>query len=248
MPCLALSRRVSAVVASVIVSLTVSPVHAAAAPAVPTQLNAADTLLLNGVRLAGLWEIPAGVMAAQKGGSSSVRKVGEMIADQHVRLDELVVDAANKLGAAIPSTPTEEQQGWLKEMQDAKGQQFDQLFVTRLRAAHGKIFPVISAVRSGTRNPVVRKLAEDSNLFVMNHMTMLESTGLVKYQELPPAALPPAEDLSALGIAQANVGAAPASPALLWTVVVAAIGLGAVATIRLTRRSRQPEPPRAWKR
>lgn len=239
MPYPALSRRVCAVVAGAIVSLTVSPVHAAAAPAVPTQLNAADTLLLNGVRLAGLWEIPAGIMAAEKGGSASVRKVGEMIADQHVRLDELVVDAANKLGTAIPSTPTEEQQGWLKEMQDAKGQQFDQAFVTRLRAAHGKIFPVISAVRSGTRNPVIRKLAEDSNLFVMNHMTMLESTGLVKYQELPPAALPPAEDLSALGIAQANAGVAPSvSPALLWTMIVAAIGIGAIATIRLTRGSR----------
>src|SRR5690349_18396535 len=81
------------------------PAPASAAPS-PTQLNAADMTLLNGVRQAGLWEIPAGQMAAQKGKSEKVRQVGQMIADQHVQLDQLVVDAANKLGTTIPSTPT----------------------------------------------------------------------------------------------------------------------------------------------
>lgn len=39
------------------------------------------------------------------------------------------------------------------------GTEFDRVFVDRLRAAYGKIFPVIGGVRSGTRNDVVRKLA-----------------------------------------------------------------------------------------
>jgi predicted outer membrane protein len=105
--------------------------------------------LLNGVRQAGLWEMPAGQMAAQKGSSARVRQVGEMIADQHVQLDQLVVDAANKLGASIPATPTTQQQGWLNQLQNAKGMQFDQLFVSLLRNAHGKISR--SSVRCGPR-------------------------------------------------------------------------------------------------
>jgi predicted outer membrane protein len=249
MPFPALARRVCAVVAGVVAGLGASPLPVTAAPAAPTQLNATDTLLLNGVRQAGLWELPAGQMAVQKGDSTRVRQIGQMIADQHIELDELTVDAANTLGATIPSTATAEQQGWLKEMQDTKGRQFDQTFVTRLRAAHGKIFPVISAVRSGTRNPVVRKLADQANIFVMNHMKMLESTGLVQYEKLPPAALPPAEDLSALGIAQANAGLAPPiSPAALWTTIVAMLGIGAFASLRLIRGRRptdtQTRPPR----
>ncbi|MEK8109356.1 hypothetical protein NKG94_41280 [Micromonospora sp. M12] len=47
---------------------------AVAAPAGGQQLNAADMTLLNGVRLAGLWEMPAGQMAAEKGQSAKVRR------------------------------------------------------------------------------------------------------------------------------------------------------------------------------
>ncbi|MEU4236001.1 DUF4142 domain-containing protein [Actinoplanes sp. NPDC026619] len=232
----AVCRRGGIAAAVVIAGLALLPAPARAEGGVPTQLNAADMTLLNGVRTAGLWEMPAGQMAAQKGSTAKVRQVGQMIADQHVQLDELVVAAANKLGATIPSTPTAQQQGWLNEMQNAKGGQFDQTFVTRLRAAHGKIFPIIGAVRSGTRNPVVRELADQANTFVMNHMKMLESTGLVQYERLPPAAMPPAEDLSAMGIATANASLTPpVSPLVLWMLLIAALGVAAVTVIRLRR-------------
>jgi len=216
---------------AVVAVMTSAPAHAA--PAVPAQLNAADTMLLNGVRLAGLWEMPAGQMAAERGGRDRVRQIGAMIAEQHVQLDQLVVDAANKLGAAIPATPTAEQQGWLAEMQKASGARFDQIFVDRLRAAHGKIFPVIGAVRAGTRNPVIRKLADQANAFVMNHMKLLESTGLVRFDRLAPAALPAAQDTSGYALAKANAGGAPVDSALLWVVLIVTLGLAAAATARM---------------
>ena len=210
--------------------LAAAPSPASGAPAVPTQLNAADMTLFNGVRQAGLWEIPAGQMAAERGGTAVVRKVGTMIAEQHVELDQLVVEAANKLGAALPSSPTAAQQGWVDEMQGASGTRFDEIFVARLRAAHGKIFPVIGAVRAGTRNPVVRKLADEANIFVMHHMQMLESTGLVRYAELAPAALPAAQDTSQLALAQANVGIRPlVDQRLLWAVLIVMTGVAAAA-------------------
>jgi predicted outer membrane protein len=234
-----LARRTMVTVAVAVVTLMVSPAPVKAGPTVPTQLNAADMTLLNGVRQAGLWEIPAGQMAAQKGSSAVVRQVGTMIADQHVQLDQLVVDAANKLGASIPATPTAQQQGWLNEMQNASGARFDQSFVTRLRAAHGKIFPVIGAVRAATRNPVVRKLADQATIFVMNHMKMLESTGLVQYGKLPPAALPPAQDVSAVAVAEANAGIRPpTNPALLWTLLIGTLVLAAFAAARIVGNRR----------
>ncbi|KUL22842.1 hypothetical protein ADL15_47385 [Actinoplanes awajinensis subsp. mycoplanecinus] len=229
-------RRAGSAVTALLAGVLMMPAPAQAAPISPTQLNAADMLLFNGVRQAGLWEIPAGQMAADRGSGDKVRNVGTMIAEQHVQLDQLVVDAANQLGASIPSTPTAEQQGWLTEMQNASGARFDQIFVTRLRAAHGKIFPVIGAVRASTRNPVVRKLADQANVFVMNHMQMLESTGMVQYEKLPPAALPPAQDTSGLAIAEANTGIAPpVSMLTLWIVVLLAVGVGGITGLRVLR-------------
>jgi predicted outer membrane protein len=229
--------RIAAVaLAAFIVGILAVPGVAMAQPGAPTQLNATDMALLNGVRLAGLWEIPAGQMAAEKGSREVVRKIGAEISSQHVKLDQLVVEAANKLGAVLPSEPNADQKGWLAEMQNSSGGRFDRVFVDRLRAAHGKIFPVIGAVRAGTRNAVIRKLAEDANDFVMHHMSMLESTGLVRYEELPPAALPVAQDNSLLARARANAGLGPAgSPTLIWVVLLVAASAAVFATVRILR-------------
>ncbi|GAB3175470.1 hypothetical protein GCM10027259_16970 [Micromonospora palomenae] len=222
---------------ALVAGLGVLPGVAVAAPG--NQINAADMTLLNGVRLAGLWEMPAGQMAAEKGQSPRVREIGAEIARQHGVLDQLVVDAANKLGTTLPTDPTAEQKGWLTEMQEANGAQFDQIFVTRLRVAHGKIFPVIGAVRASTRDATVRKLADQTNKFVTDHMTMLESTGLVRWQQLPPAALPPAQSDSLIAAAKAGAPAPAAgvSTTIVWAVFLAALGVGGVSTWRILRRS-----------
>jgi predicted outer membrane protein len=228
------ARRAGVALATVLAAVAVLQAPVRAAPG-PTQFNATDTILLNGVRQAGLWEMPAGEMAAKKGSTEKIRKVGRMIADQHAQLDELVVKAANEIGAVIPSAPTAEQQGFLTQMDNANGWQFDQAFVTLLRKAHGKIFPVVGAVRASTRNPAVRDLADQTTIFVMNHMKMLESTGLVRYQELPPAALA-AQDTSTLAIAQANAPlASPISQLQMWILLIGMLVIGGMASIRLFR-------------
>ncbi|WP_319463377.1 DUF4142 domain-containing protein [Micromonospora sp. RTP1Z1] len=231
------THRLALLLITLVAGLGVLPGPAMAAPG--SQLNAADMTLLNGVRLAGLWEMPAGQMAAEKGRSPRVREIGAEISRQHGVLDQLVVDAANKLGASLPTEPTAEQKGWLAEMQNATGARFDQIFVTRLRVAHGKIFPIIGAVRASTRDATVRKLADEANKFVADHMAMLESTGLVRWQQLPPAALPPAQSDSLVAAAAANVGGGgpEVSTTVVWLVFLAALGTGGIATYRILRRS-----------
>lgn len=239
------SRRAAAVLAGLVIGAlgTLAMPMAAAQAAPDTPLTAADKNLLNGVRLAGLWEMPAGNMAAEKGGRVRVRQVGAEIAKQHAQLDRLVVDAANKLNYRLPDEPNADQQKWLAEMEEAKaGAEFDEVFVDRLRAAHGKIFPVIGGVRSGTRNDIVRKLAQDANGFVLTHLTLLESTGLVKYSELPlPPDPPQANQPAGSGIlsgAEARAQIGGVDPAVIWVVLLAALVAGGATTFRLFRSGR----------
>jgi len=233
-----LLRRTVALAVAALAALIVSPARAGADPA-STQLNVADLTLLNGVRQAGLWEIPAGQMAAQKGTTARIRQIGQMIATQHVQLDQLTVDAANKLGVTLPATPTTQQQGFVNQLQAAKGIQFDQMFVTFLRGTHGFIFPVISAVRASTHNEVVRKLAAQASIFVMHHMQMLESTGLVQYAKLPPAAMSADQELFTAGTAHVSPGAGPSiSSTLLWLLGAGVVGIAGIVAVRNMRRRR----------
>lgn len=194
------------------------------------------------VRLAGLWEIPAGNMAQEKSNDPRVVAIGKAIAAQHVVLDKLDRDAARKLGLMLPNQPNSDQQYWLSEMRKANATTFDQIFVDRLRAAHGKIFPAIGIIRASTRNDSVRKLAQEANQFVLTHITLLESTGLVDYGAQPAAPAPGANakgpvPVNGQMIAAANAnGAVPGiNTALILTVLAAALVAGVITTMRIFR-------------
>jgi putative membrane protein len=156
------------------------------------EVTDADVDLVVKVRLAGLWEIPAGEMAQKKSKNPKIQKIGKEIAAQHEVLDKLDRAAAKKLDIKLPNQPNKDQQGWLAEMRDAEGEDFDQIYIDRLRAAHGKIFPAIATIRASTRNDTVRKLAQQANQFVATHMTLLESSSIVDFQALPTAPNPSA--------------------------------------------------------
>ncbi|GGM50591.1 hypothetical protein GCM10012275_21790 [Longimycelium tulufanense] len=138
-----------------------------------------DKDFLVAVRRAGLWEIPAGRLAQTNGSSEAVKRAGTHLIDGHSMLDQLVREDAKILGVQIPNEATEEQQGWVKQLENARGSEFDRLFANLLRASHGKIFATIGEVRAATQNDLIRRHAREANQTVLDHMEVLEDTGLV---------------------------------------------------------------------
>jgi predicted outer membrane protein len=195
-------------------------------------LSAADRDFVTKVRLAGLWEIPAGEMAQEKSDNPRIQSIGKSISAQHVALDELTRTAAKKLKIDLPDKPNADQQKWLGEMRDAEGEDFDQIYIDRLRAAHGKIFPAIASIRAGTRNDTVRRLAQQANQFVMTHMTLLESSTIVDFQALP--TVPPPNAPSATPVAAAARPVQPPAPVSNTPIILATLGGGIAAGALLT--------------
>ncbi len=148
-------------------------------------LSPADRDFLVKVRWAGLWEIPAGRWAQERSQNEKVKIAGQHLEADHAKLDEAVRAEAAALGVLMPNEPNPDQQRWLGEMSNATGAEFDQIFADRLRAAHGKVFATVAAIRAGTRNDRIRAFATVANEVVMKHMRVLEETGLVDYSALP---------------------------------------------------------------
>lgn len=166
---------------------------AASAQPTPTggaQVTESDQQLLVKVRQAGLWEIPTGQQAQQRATSQVVKDVSAHLVADHLKLDDQVRAVAAQLGVALPSQATDEQQGWMTELSGKSGPDYDQAFVNRLRAAHGKVFTFIAQVRADTRNDVIRPFAQHVGGVVKKHLTLLESTGLVDFDALPEPELP----------------------------------------------------------
>jgi predicted outer membrane protein len=148
-------------------------------------LSPADRDLIVKVRLACLWEMSTGQQAQQQASSPAVKEAARKIAAEHTDLDQKTRDIADKLGVLLPSTPSAQQIGWMKEITSKTGSDYDRAAVQRLREAHGIVLPLIATVRVGTRNDLVRAFAIDTDQYVTRHLGYLESTGLVDYSALP---------------------------------------------------------------
>lgn len=201
-------------------------------------VSASDRDFVTKVRLAGLWEIPAGNMAQERSENPRIVEIGKAISEQHVKLDALTREAADKLQIPLPDEPNLDQQTWLNEMRDAPtSADFDQIYVDRLRAAHGNIFPAIANIRAGTRNDVVRRLAQQANQFVMTHLTLLESSQLVDYGALPaapqPKAAAPNVDANMITQVSKTSGVPGINTSLILLVLAAAVVAGVVSTMRI---------------
>lgn len=129
-------------------------------------------------------ELPAGQQAEERGTTQAVRTAGEHLVEGHTFLDERVRDVASQLGLQLPNQPNEQQQAWLGTLSAARGEEYDVQFANILRKAHGKVFGLVAQVRASTRNSLVRGLADDANTTVLDHITVLEATGLVDFDAL----------------------------------------------------------------
>lgn len=146
------------------------------------------------VRLAGLWEGPAGRLGLQKSANPLVKEAGRHLIDGHAELDAKVLELGRTLNVPLPNEANADQQGWIAEMTNAPAGsvEFDRIFANRLRAAHGGVYKFLAVVRTGTRNTLIRDFAKRCMEVVLDHIQVLEATGLVDFNDteaIPLAAL-----------------------------------------------------------
>ncbi|WP_329790501.1 DUF4142 domain-containing protein [Lentzea sp. DG1S-22] len=164
-------------------------------------LGPADRDFMNRVKQAGLWEKPAGDKGrAKRPDQPKILEACKHLIEGHTLLDNVVNRAGVLLGHTLPTEASDEQKGWLAEMDAASGDEFDAVFANRLRAAHGKVYAYAAQIRAGTKNELIRILSTQAMITVFDHIKVLEDTGRVDFAGLEspqPLAPPPPVDSSA---------------------------------------------------
>jgi predicted outer membrane protein len=148
--------------------------------------------LLKKVRLAGLWEGPSGRMSLEKSSNPLVKAAGQHLIDGHAELDRRTLELGAKFDVDLPQEPNSDQKGWLAELTAAPAGsvEFDRIFANRLRAAHGVVYKFLAQMRTSTRNTEIRAYADLCMDTVLDHMTVLENTGLVDFSDVKAFPLP----------------------------------------------------------
>ncbi|MEU1306410.1 DUF4142 domain-containing protein [Streptomyces shenzhenensis] len=147
-------------------------------------LTEADRDFVIKVRSAGLWEYPLGEMALEKGSTPQMKEAGKHLIVGHAGLDELCRKIAPELGITLPNQATQQQQQFVDTSAAQSGRQFDTTAANIMRITHGQIFPTIAKIRADTQNTLVRELADLANDTVLDHITVLEKTGVINFDQV----------------------------------------------------------------
>lgn len=147
-------------------------------------LTEADRDFVIKVRSAGLWEYPLGEMAMERGTTPEMKEAGEHLVVGHAGLDQMCRRIAPELNITLNNQASPQQQQFVATVDAAQGKEFDSTAVTIMRVTHGQIFPAIAKIRATTRNTLVRQLADLANDTVLDHITVLEKTGLVNHEQV----------------------------------------------------------------
>jgi len=158
-------------------------------------LTEADRDFVVKVRAAGLWEYPLGELAMERGTTDAMKEAGKHLVVGHGGLDVMCRQIAPELGITLPNQASPQQQQFVAQVDGSSGKQFDSTAVSIMRVTHGQIFPTIAKIRASTQNTLVRQLADLANDTVLDHITVLEKTDLVNFeqnnfQQTAPAKLP----------------------------------------------------------
>jgi hypothetical protein len=113
-----------------------------------------------------------------------MKEAGEHLVVGHGRLDAACRTIAPELGITLPNQASPQQQQFVATVESSSGKEFDSTAVSIMRVTHGQIFSTIAKIRANTRNNLVRQLADQANSTVLDHITILEKTGLVNHEQV----------------------------------------------------------------
>lgn len=144
--------------------------------AAPPKLASQDGTWLVGAHQTNLAEIQAGKLAAQSGHTAAVRAAGQMLAQDHAKLDAKLRPVAKQAGVKLPNRPNAEQRDEMKQFQKASGVQFDKVWTHTETDGHVKAIEMTEREIHDGKVPQVKHLAQAALPVLKKHLHALKQT------------------------------------------------------------------------
>jgi len=155
-------------------ALVAAAVFLGAPQAVAAGVGEQDRMFVKAAHQGNLAEIAAGQDAQQHATTSCVKAVGGVLVRDHGKLDADVKALAEKLGVALPSQPTPEDQQKLKDVQAKAGTPaYDAAWLAAQEAAHTKTLALIDQELQTGKNSEVFAAAKSARPIVAMHLDMV---------------------------------------------------------------------------
>jgi putative membrane protein len=130
---------------------------------------------LRNAALGGMYEIQAGQIALDKAGSPVLRELGQMLIDDHTRLNMQIEQAAMEAGVdfAPPAQLDERRQGLIDNLMAASDTTFDAAFLHQQEAAHLETLTLLASYEARGDVEPLAMAAREAQPVIRQHLEMI---------------------------------------------------------------------------
>jgi putative membrane protein len=119
---------------------------------------------------AGMAEVMAGKLAANRGTTDAVRDFGMMMMKDHGAANQKLADLAKTKGIQLPATAGEAHLAAYKSLQSQKGARFDPAYIADQVKGHEEAVQLLKTEIASGQDPDAKKLAEELLPTVEGHL------------------------------------------------------------------------------
>jgi putative membrane protein len=119
---------------------------------------------------ADMAEIEAGKVAAQKASSPEVKKYGEHMVQEHMKMLDEGKKLAQAKGVKPPAGPEKKHQDALKKLQGAEGEDFDRRYMRQMVRDHQEVLKLAEKTARDAKDPALKAHAEKGLPHIKEHL------------------------------------------------------------------------------
>jgi putative membrane protein len=145
-----------------------------------------DKMFLRKAAEGGMAEVKFGELAAQKGGSETVKAFGQKMVDDHTALNNEMAPIADSMGVRVPKTINKEDQAEYDKLSGLSGDDFDTEYLTVMVKDHRKDLREFRMELANAQDQALRDAVEKGEKVIHEHLEMVDKLAREKGIAMPP--------------------------------------------------------------
>ncbi len=124
----------------------------------------------------GLFEVKLGELAVKKGSSPEIRELGQMMVDDHSKVNQELAALAQKKNIVLPTELGDEKKALYDELEKKQGRDFDKAYADLMVKDHKKDIEKFEKEANKGEDAELKNFASDKLPTLRHHLQMAKDT------------------------------------------------------------------------
>ncbi|HZM34464.1 MAG TPA: DUF4142 domain-containing protein [Burkholderiales bacterium] len=131
-----------------------------------------DAAYMRDIVQGNLAEIATGKLAVAKAQSPEVRRFGQLMIEDHAKLQRQGAQVAAANGWPLPSAPHERHQAVAKKLDSTSGESFERAYMEQMVKDHAETLQLLERTFQEAQDPQLRRVAQSAIPHVRQHLDL----------------------------------------------------------------------------